>query len=220
MGNIKHGAFVAAGSLLGAFAAAACGSPPHPVTTASIAAERRDVERERAIPDRAWAMVESRRHFVSLPLPDRTAWRIDETPLWLSASHVASKSMLWVRTWRAGSVVSHVECEAEARTYRPDLFGRDPSALVDRRPLGVPAGFDTELAFSVRRTKDALGGVAVAVGANVRECIVMAYATRADGEGASEAVSHRLAFVADRIFARVLWRKVEDRVVPERAATR
>jgi hypothetical protein len=188
-----------------------CGGGPskEPRTTAE---ERVQIEDATGFWDRGWGLVESRRHLVAVPLPERAAWSVDDGALWLSATHLPSKSVLMVRTWRSGSVVAHDGCEAEARTYRPDLFGRDPSVLVDRRPLGAPAGYDTEVAFQVKRAENALAGVAVAVGAKVRDCVVIAYATRADGQGAAEAVSHRLAFVAERVFPGVLLRKAEDRV--------
>jgi hypothetical protein len=186
------------------------GSTPQPQPSASE--ERVQVERALGFVDRGWGLVESQKRLVAVPLPERTAWRVDDGPLWLSATHVGSKSILMVRTWRSGSVVAHEGCEAEARTFRPDLFGKDPSALVDRRPLGAPAGYDTEVAFQVKRAANALAGIAVAVGAKVRDCMVLAYATRADGPDAATAVSHRLAFVAERVFPQVFLRKAEDRV--------
>jgi hypothetical protein len=165
-----------------------------------------------ALPDHGWAMVDSPRFFVRVPLPDAAAWHVDDASgRWLVATHVPTKSMLWVRSWREGSVVSHSQCEAEARRLQPELFGKDESALVDRRPLGAPPGFDTEAAFSVHRAKGALGGVAVAVGANVRRCLVAAYATRAEGADAERALAERLDFVVRRIFARLENRGVEDR---------
>ena len=206
--------------LLGVAAVACSGEPPRPITPARLSSEKAEVERALAIPDRGWAMLESKQHFVSVPLPDRAAWRVTESPLWLTATHLESKSMLWVRFWKPGSVVSHALCEAEMRAQRPDLFGRDDAALVDRRPLAAPPGFDSEIGFSVRKSESALAGVALAVGARVRECLVMAYVTKAEGEAAPEAISHRLAFVAERVFPAVVLRKVEDRVVPSRAEPR
>ncbi len=157
------------------------------------------------------------RHFmVELPIPDAEHWSVDDhSDRWLVAQHAPSKSMLWVREWHEGSVVTHAQCEAEARLLRPDLLGRDESALVDRRVLGAPPDFDTEVGFSVRRAKSALGGVAVAIGANLRTCLVMAYATRADGPNAPAIIGQRLALVAERVFGRAATRTIEDRVAPE-----
>lgn len=198
--------------MLAAFLAAACGGPVAPVAHPRAPVSKRLVD---ALPDRDWGVVESPRFFVAVPLPDAATWRVDDVSgRWLVATHVPSKSMLLVRAWRAGSVVGHGACEAEARPWRPDLFGKDASALVDRRPLGAPPGFDAEVGFAVHRAKDALGGVAVAVGANVRQCLVLAYVTRADGEDAPRVLAERLAFVTERVFGRVETRSVEDRVAP------
>jgi hypothetical protein len=167
------------------------------------------------LPDRAWGLVDSARFFVAVPLPDLASWRVDDTSgRWLVATHLPSKSMLLVRAWRAGSVVGHGACEEEARHWRPDLFGKDADALVDRRPVTAPPGFDVEVGFAVHRAKDALGGVAIAVGANVRQCLVLAYVTRAEGADAPEVLAGRLAFVTERVFGHVETRSVEDRVAP------
>jgi hypothetical protein len=165
--------------------------------------------------ERGWGTLVSARFFVAFPLPDAREWHVDDTSgRWLSAAHLPSKSMLWVRSWREGSVVGHDACEAAARSYRPDLLGHDAAALGDRRPLGAPEGFDTEVAFSVARNKGALGAVVAAFGARVRQCLVMIYATRAEGPDAEELVADRVGFIVDRVFARVESRKIDDRVVP------
>jgi hypothetical protein len=164
---------------------------------------------------RGWATVVSQRFFVAFPLPDASEWRVDDkSGRWLTAAHLPSKSMLWVRAWREGSVVSHAACEAVARSYRPDLLGRDESALADRRPLGAPAGFDTELAISVSRNKEAMGAVVAAFGARVRQCLVLIYATRADGPSASDIIADRISVMVDGVFSRVETRTVDDRVTP------
>jgi hypothetical protein len=193
-------------------AAAACGGPAATPPPRVKPAPAPVVD---ALPDRNWGVVESSRFFVSFPLPDASAWRVDDTSgRWLVATHLPSKSMLLVREWRTGSVVSHGACEAEARPWRPDLFGHDETALVDRRPIAAPPGFDSEVAFAVHRARDALGGVAVAVGANVRQCLVLAYVTRAEGADAPRILAGRLALVTERVFSRIEARRVEDRVVP------
>ncbi len=157
----------------------------------------------------------SQRFFVAFPLPDASEWRVDDkSGRWLAATHLPSKSMLWVRAWREGSVVSHAACEAVARSYRPDLLGRDASALGDRRPLGAPAGFDTEVAFAVTRNKQAMGAVVAAFGARVRQCLVLIYATRADGPSAQELIADRIDVIVDGVFAHVETRTIDDRVAP------
>jgi hypothetical protein len=199
-----------------AFAATLLGcasTPPRAERTASATDSR--VEPMASFSERGWGRVVSERFFVAIPLPDAKEWRVDDSSgRWLAAMHVPTKSMLWVRAWREGSVVNHRACEAVARGYRPDLFGHDEGALVDRRPLGAPAGFDTEVGFTVSRAKGALGAVAAASGARIRQCIVMVYATRAEGADAESVAADRIGFIVDRVFARAESRTVEDRIAP------
>lgn len=190
-----------------------CASPPPEPARPQTPATR--IEASAAFSETGWEMVISPRFFVAFPIPDAREWSIDDkSGRWLAAAHLPTKSMLWVRAWREGSVVGHRACEAVARSYRPDLFGRDESVLVDRRPVGAPAGYDTEVGFTVSRSKGALGAVAAAAGARVRQCLVMVYATRADGLDAEQIVAERIRFVVDRIFARFETRSIDDRVAP------
>jgi len=192
----------------------ACGGAPPP---APLAPKAKPVSApaDLAFADRAWGAVSSERFFLELPLPESQSWTIDDrSGRWLVAVNVPTKSMIWIRAWREGSVMTHGACEAVARPWRRDLFGPDAASLVDRRSLAAPDGFDTEVGFSVRRSGNALGGVAVAVGARFRNCLVMAYATRAEGAGAELAVADRLSFVAERIFGRARNRTIDDRVGP------
>jgi hypothetical protein len=208
--RLKPFASVVSAALL--FACAAQAPPPRAEPPQAAAGH---LEASPSFSERGWGPIVSARFFVAFPLPDRDQWRVDDASgRWLAAAHLPTKSMLWVRAWREGSVVNHRACEAVARGYRPDLFGRDESVLVDRRPLGAPAGFDTEVGFTVSRAKGALGAVAAAVGARVRQCIVMVYATRAEGPDAESVVADRLAFIVDRVFARADSRTIDDRVTP------
>lgn len=136
----------------------------------------------------------------------------DASGRWLVATHLESKSVLLARSWHEGSVMSPATCEAIARPWRKDLFGADPSALVERRPLAAPEGYVGEVGYSVRKTSEAFGGVAIFVAAKVRRCLVLAYVTRADGEGAASTIADRLALVTARVFARTTERTVDDRV--------
>lgn len=202
-------------SVLSAALLFACTAPAPPPRAESPQAATVHFEPSQSFSETGWGRVVSARFFVAFPLPDADQWRVDDASgRWLAAAHLPTKSMLWVRAWREGSVVNHRACEAVARGYRPDLFGRDESVLGDRRPLGAPAGFDTEVGFTVTRAKGALGAVAAASGARVRQCIVMVYATRAEGPDAENVVADRLAFIVDRVFARADSRTIDDRVVP------
>jgi len=85
---------------------------------------------------------------------------------------------------------------------------------MDRRPLGGPAGFDTEIGFSVRREGGVLEAVAAAVGADVRRCIALVFVTRVEGPDADRVAADRLLFATTRMLSKVESRSIEDRVKP------
>jgi hypothetical protein len=123
---------------------------------------------------------------------------------------------LILRSWREGAVVDHRACESAARLWRPDLFGRDESQLVDRRSVPAPAHFDTEVGFTVRRDGGVLRAIAAAVGANVRRCIAIVFVTRVEGSDSERVAADRLLFATTRILSRAESRTIEDRVTPVR----
>lgn len=167
------------------------------------------------MPDAGWGVVVSDRFSLEVPLPERAAWKVDDaSERWFVATHVPTGSVLRLRTWREGSVVSRKDCEAAARSFRRDLFGEGESALEGRRPLGAPDGYDTEVGFAVERGADALGGIAAAAGANLRRCFAAVFTTSAAGVSAERVVGERLAFVTATVLARVRSRTIEDRVRP------
>lgn len=185
--------------------------PESPVSTA----ERRN-RGASALLDRDWEPLVSTRFFVAIPLFDAKGWHRDDSGRWFLAWHPASRSMLWIRAWRETGVVSKRDCEAQGRKWRPDLFGREEDTLAERHSLGAPTGFDTDVAIRVSRHANTLAGVVVAMGARVRQCLLMAYATRADGPDAPEVIAERLAFVEGRVFSRAETRSIDDRLAPPR----
>lgn len=203
-------------AILAGLSGMSCTARSRPPVTIATTPNRR-IQHASALPDRDWEPLVSPRFFVAIPLFDARAWHQDDGGRWLVAWHTASQSMLWIRAWREAKVVSKRDCEAQGRTWRPDLFGRDEDTLAERRVLGAPAGFDTDVAILVSRKGDALAGVVVAMGASVRQCLLMAYATRAEGPDASEVIAERLAFVEGRVFGQAETRSIDDRfrAIPE-----
>jgi hypothetical protein len=208
---VAHAALKGAGWAFAALFVAACGGtearPP-----ARRPPEVRDTETP-DLPDRNWGEVVSERFFVTLPLPDFAAFRVDDrSDRWLTATHLPSKSVLLLRSWREGSVVRQGDCEAQARRWRRDLFGESSAVVAERRPFPAPPDYATEVGFVVKKKGDALVGVAVMAGASVRRCLAVAYATRADGPRAETDVAERLAFVTERVFRKIETWKIEERV--------
>src|SRR5256885_2308203 len=84
-----------------------------------------------------------------------------------------------------------------------------PTAARTAAPASAPvSGVEPLSSFSEK------GWGRVVSGGRVRQCIVMVYATRADGPDAETVAAERLGFVVDRVFARVESRTIEDRAAP------
>ncbi len=176
--------------------------PPAPIARVGISATR-------------WERVVSRRFSLSVPLPERSAWRVDDasTP-WFVARHAPSDSQLLARTWAAPRLVRPSECEQQARLWRPDLPAPSPDTEVDRRVLHVPDGFQTDLIVAVQAGKTGIEGFVLGFGAAIGRCYAVVYTTSAQGRDAQGAVGRRLAIAVDGVVARIGLLSIEDRVAP------
>ena len=194
---------------------AACAPAAPPAAPASTSARLDTREPSAGIVDRDWGVISSQRFLLAVPVPDAAAWKVDDrTGRWLFAVHTPSQSTLFLRSWHEGAVVDHRACEQAARSYRHDLFGRDEAELQDRREIGAPSGFDTEVGFVVRRESGVLQAIAAASGASVRRCIAVVFVTRVEGANSERSAADRLLFATTRILSRIESRTIEDRVQP------
>ena len=148
---------------------------------------------------------------IELRLFDKNGWQIKDGPLWLVASQPARASELSFRTWRAERLVRRTDCEAQARLVRPTLPVVREEAVVERRALAAPAGFDTELIVGVEPSARGIAGYALAIGSTVGGCYAALFTTEVFGPGADQEVAARLRQVADRVFASVRLRLVDER---------
>ena len=148
---------------------------------------------------------------IELRLIAKPSWRISDGPQWLVASQPSSASELALRTWRADRLVRRADCEAQARLARPSLPLIRDDAVIERRPLPAPSGFDTELVVGVEPSSGGVSGYALAVGSSVGRCYAALFTTQARGPGAEQEVAARLVLVVDRVFGSVRLRSVEDR---------
>lgn len=184
-------------------------SPPPPAQA---------VAGEHAFPDGPGRRLRSRalEFPIELSLPSKDTWHVSDGPTWLVAAHPASSSILAVRTWRADRLVRREECEAQARLARPSLPVVRDEAVLERRALRAPSGFDTELVVGVESTSAGLSGYALIIGASVGRCYAAVFTTAVSGPRAEEEVATRLGLAVDRILSSVRLRSVDERAVRHR----
>ncbi len=152
----------------------------------------------------------------AVELFDAARWRKAEGGSFTVLEHAASRSVLTLRVWRAARLVRPVECEAEARLARPTLPRVDAESIIDERALEAPAEFTGSLVVGVVPTPNAsTRGFALAVGAAVGRCFVLAFETAADGTDAARTVGDRLRAAVERIAPSVELRRIDERVRPE-----
>ncbi len=144
-------------------------------------------------------------------LPARDSWQITDGPSWLSASHSPSASLLALRTWRADRLVRRADCEAQARLGRPSIPTVHDEAVLERRALTTPSGFDSELTVGVEPSAAGISGYAIAIGSSVGRCYAAVFTTVVAGNGAEREVAARLGVVVDRILSSVRVRSVDER---------
>jgi hypothetical protein len=201
-------------SLILVLATLGCGSPPEPSPPPS--APPSPVAR-RADGTLRWGLVELAEIRAVVELYDPERWQPVNGGTFTVLEHAASRSVLVLRVWRATRLVRPVECEAEARLARPSLPRVNADSIIDERPLEAPSEFSGSVVVGVEPSPTgATRGYALAVGAAVGRCFVLAFETSADGNDAAGVVGDRLRAAADRIAPSVQLHRVDERVRPER----
>lgn len=137
----------------------------------------------------------SKRHQVSLPLPDRKGWTLErDGSSFLVMKHGATSSSLVVRVWREQENMNRDRCEERVRRLRdlPDR-GRE----INRRLADIPSGFDSQVdvGFAASPPGEPLAGYVLAFGAKARRCFAFAYETAAGGPRAEQIVADRLLVI-------------------------
>jgi hypothetical protein len=162
----------------------------------------------------AFAPVSSSRQSLVIPLPQASRWSVDDssTP-WLVARDRASASELRARGWSAALRARPGDCERQVRLWRPETPPSTGATIVDRRRLGVPAGYESDLVVGVHRSPTgAVEGYALLFGASIGRCIAVVYTTYALGAGDADAVAQRLAVIVDGSLTQLRLHGIEDRV--------
>jgi hypothetical protein len=169
------------------------------------------------ISDVAWGSAVSLRYSLTIALPQRDTWEVDDqhAGFW-TARHRGSHSELSTRTWRSSRLGTNDDCRRQLRLWLPNAPDPEaqPESVIEKRDIDAPAGYRTELSIGVRRRPPGseLEGFAVAVGHTVGECYAAIFTTRAGGKNAEATVGERLALATEGILPRVARRGVEDRV--------
>lgn len=170
-----------------------------------------------AIADKDWGSVSSARFSVTVSLPERKDWQIEDVrEPWWTARHAGSSSELAVKTWRTSRLSRREDCQKQVALWRPKAPNPEaaPATVVDRRALESPAGYQTELVIGVRKSAQPgeIEGYALAVGHTLGQCYAALYTTRASGGNAEATVGERLALFGDAVLPRIQRTGIEDRV--------
>ncbi len=149
-----------------------------------------------------FAPFHSKRHMLTVRLPDGKAWRIDDhTAAELRALHTPTSTELWAAIEPAGELVGRAQCEAISRQK-----GRVPAVelrtLEDHVTVG-PEAFDTRIWVALEIGASSIAGHVFAFGGNLRTCLFFHLRTVVPGIGNEVALSERLAVAKTEIFGRL-----------------
>jgi len=167
-----------------------------------------------SLDDGRWGELGSQRFALRLPLPSAARWTVDDRRgPWLSARDPATHSELRLRAWRAPRRVAPADCEVEARALGPTLPLPGPEDLVERSERRLDSGLVLQLLCAARPLPgtEGVAGYVLGFGAMTGRCLALVYETSERGPEAAARVGARLAVVTDGMFARVSFRRVEDR---------
>jgi hypothetical protein len=143
----------------------------------------------------------SKRFSLSLPLPDGSAWRIDDhsQPM-LVARHAPTRSTVAVAVFHADALVGRVQCEALARER--NLVPSGELQVLEDQSGVTNETFDTRTVVALQPgagPDQPLLGHVMAFGGFLRKCFAFDFSTEVDGAADEAILSARLAFARARI---------------------
>jgi hypothetical protein len=154
-------------------------------------------------PDEPHALLRyhSLRFGLSVPLPDGHAWKIDDhkSPA-LVAEHPPTRSTLTLQAFTEPEVMNRQKCEERARSMGLVSL-RDPRTVEDV-VTALPGAYDSRVwvALESGRSSEApLSGHVFLIGAFVRKCLFVHYATEVASEREESLLTSRLAVARLRI---------------------
>ncbi len=147
----------------------------------------------------------SKRHQLSVSLPDGRAWTIDDhSAEALVASHAPSAARLEVQTTREDILVNRQRCEEKARAR--GFIPNTPLALVHDETMVGPGDFDSRLwvAIGSSNREPGLEGHVFLVGAHIKRCLWVHYRSSVASPDDERLLAERLALAETRIVRTVL----------------
>ncbi|HQY62601.1 MAG: hypothetical protein IPF92_29700 [Myxococcales bacterium] len=157
-----------------------------------------------SLADAGWAPFHSKRHLLTVRLPEGRAWRIDDhTTPELRATHEGTQTELTVAVEGAGELVGRAQCEALSRKKGRVPTG-DLRTLEDHVTVG-PEAFDSRVWVAVEiGKKNELVGHVFAFGGNIRTCLFFHARTTVPSAGSEIVLSERLAIAKTGLFGRLM----------------
>jgi len=153
-----------------------------------------------------WGTYHSKRFELSLGLPGGADWKIDDhRSAWLRATHAPTQSSIGLRIWGEDRNVTRSSCYARAREWDPELPDVEATTLIDDRTRSLFGSREARVAVGVLGgdATNPTRGFVVAVSADIRRCIVVAFRTQVRGPSAEDEVADRLVIMADKVLPSV-----------------
>jgi hypothetical protein len=162
------------------------------------------------LPDSRYGELVARKHALSLPLPDREAWRVEDEGGWVRAVHRRSFSELRLRAWAAPRSSSRASCMVQVLSWIPSLERLESEAALEQRTLETRDGLAVQVVVHVEPSgEQGYRATLVAYGARPGRCVAAMFTT--DDESVS-AVLDRAALIETASVRGLRLLKVEDRV--------
>ncbi|MDX2053013.1 MAG: hypothetical protein SFV15_11510 [Polyangiaceae bacterium] len=146
-------------------------------------------------------------------LPDARGWRLRaHTGPWFALAHPATRSELWLRTWRASRLATLEDCFMEVHSMASQVPELDqPGAALQLEEVSLPTGFRGALSLAEAERQGSVFARARLVAVKPGQCFVGVYLTEEQGAGALRKVFERLTVMADHTLRTVRFSTIDER---------
>jgi hypothetical protein len=117
-------------------------------------------------------------HSVTLSLPERELWQVNEVGSYSRAYHAETSGELWVKRWSEGERVNSAACARQSQLWRPRLAAPSmpPSRQLERT---IATDYHVEIQLHQWADDGSWHGRLTAHGAAIRDCLSYVYFTHA-----------------------------------------